>query len=365
MRLSISTNMENELLDGLIGTNVIQVFGKLSNDYVGGGLESHLLNSKTSSKEHFEQHVKYVHEKGMTYNYTFNAPSLMNREYTKEGRKKIRELLDYICMIGVDEVTVANYYLMSLILKSYPNLDVKVSATMQVDTIKQCKIFEDMGVSCIVLDPMKVNRDFQLLEAIRKAVKCDLELIVNNNCLWKCPVLQPHQTFLGHSSQSKESTDLDFDYIYVKRCAQDRVNKPESWLIADWIRPEDLYLYEEIGYDYFKIIDRATPTDIMIMRAKAYTNRKYDGNLLDLIQHWGYRDIASPTEYIDNIYIDNRKLDNYVNHFKRKNCALLECGTECRHCFVYAEKCVNINPDFQLNYNKNHAILISKSERVE
>lgn len=365
MRLSISTNMEKELIEGLTDTNVVQVFGKLSNDFVGGGLESHLLNSKTSSKEVFEDHVKLVHKKGLTYNYTFNSPSLMNKEYTKEGRRQIRELLDYISSVGVDEVTVANFYLMSLVLKTYPNLDVKVSATMQIDSIEQSKMFEDMGVACIVLDPMRVNRDFKTLEAIRNAVKCELELIVNNNCLWRCPVLQPHQTFLGHSSQSKQTTDLSFDYIYVKRCAKDRVNKPEAWLIADWIRPEDLHLYEEIGYDYFKIIDRATPTDIMLLRAKAYTNRSYDGNLLDLIQHWGYRDISTPQEYVKNVYVDNKKLENYTQFFKKKNCALLECGVECRHCYNYAKKSVRINSDFQSKYNDNYIQSMAKAEMYD
>lgn len=365
MRLSISTNMDPALIEGVKETNVTQVFGKLSNDFIGGGLENHNLSNKTLSKEDFEKHVKLVQENGLSFNYTFNSPSLMNKEYTSHGKKKLRELLDYILDVGVNEVTVANFALIAPIIKHYPTLDLKISATMQVDNVQKAKTLEDLGVTCIVLDPMQVNREFEMLSAIRQSVDCDLELIVNNNCLWQCPVLNAHQTFLGHSSQNGTVEGIDHDYIYVKRCAQDRINNPESWIIADWIRPEDLTLYEDIGYDFFKIIDRATPTDILVRRAKAYSERRYDGNLLDLIQHWGYRDLAAPEDYIDNVYIDNRKLDSFYKFFTNKSCSTLDCGNSCRYCFEYSDTAVSIKPEFQERYNKLHKQMLVRSENFD
>ena len=61
-----------------------------------------------------------------------------------------------------------------------------------------------------------------------------------------------------------------------------------NYLRANWIRPEDLHLYEELGYHNFKIVERNTPTQILLERVKAYAERRYDGNLLDLVQNYAY-----------------------------------------------------------------------------
>ena len=57
--------------------------------------------------------------------------------------------------------------------------------------------------------------------------------------------------------------------------------------MADWIRPEDLVHYEALGYDSFKLAGRNLPTEVLITRLKAYAGRRYDGNLLDLVQDFG------------------------------------------------------------------------------
>lgn len=350
MRLSISTPFNNDLIDNVKGTAVTQLFGKLPNDYVGGGLERHNLNQDELDENRLAEHIKYAHENGLTFNYTFNAPCLDNKEFTNEGRKNLRELAELVINAGVDEVTVANPQFIPALINDYPELNVKVSATMCIDSVHKAKRMEDLGVNCIVLDPMVMNRDFAMLEAIREGVDIDLELIVNNNCLWHCPILTYHQTYLGHSSQKGNNTDVPYDYVYLKGCSADRIKNKEAWIIADWIRPEDLHLYEEIGYDYFKIIDRAAPMDVMVNRAKAYSERHYDGNLLDLIQHWGYRDIREPQQIIDNVYVDNKKLDKHLKFFTRNTCASFDCGNSCRHCFKYADKAVTINTEFASEY---------------
>jgi len=52
--------------------------------------------------------------------------------------------------------------------------------------------------------------------------------------------------------------------------------------------PEDLHYYEKLGYETFKIVERNTPTQILLERVKAYSERRYDGNLLDLVQNYAY-----------------------------------------------------------------------------
>jgi len=53
--------------------------------------------------------------------------------------------------------------------------------------------------------------------------------------------------------------------------------------------PEDLSLYEEMGYDRFKVVERDLPTPVMVSRVRAYAERRYDGNLLDLVQPYAFQ----------------------------------------------------------------------------
>jgi len=65
-----------------------------------------------------------------------------------------------------------------------------------------------MGVEEIIIDE-HINREFKTLEAIRKAVRCNLELIVNNICLWQCPYNYEHVNHDG-TLQGREKKRLLF-----------------------------------------------------------------------------------------------------------------------------------------------------------
>lgn len=361
LKLSLATNFDNELIDLVKPYGVTNVFGKLTKDFVGGGLETDFLNYV--DKEKIKNHVNYAHKNGITVNYTFNSPCMANEEYLEDGKNELRNLLDWICEIGIDSLTISIPVLLKYVKNHYPDLAVKVSSSVCVDDVIKAKRWEELGADCIVLDPMAVNRDFEMLKAIREEVNIDLELIVNNNCMYNCPFLSYHQSFMGHSSRGNLSSKVPYDYCYLN-CSLKRMTAPSNYLISDIIRPEDLKHYEAIGYENFKIIDRATPTNIMVKRAKAYFDRRYDGNLLDIIQHYGYRDIATPDEFIENVYIDNRKLDGYIEKFLLKKCLNRGCGDKCKYCSDFAQSAISINRDFRNRIIEKSSELIRKVEKL-
>jgi collagenase-like PrtC family protease len=359
MELSIATIFDNTLIDRVKGTSVKNLFGKLTQDFVGGGLEPFKLDTVT--REQVENHIGYAHEHGITYNYTLNSPCLANAEFSENGRMELRQLLDWLVSAEVDSVTVSIPLLLRIIKKEYPEIQVKVSSSVCVDSVIKARRWEEMGADCIVLDPMVVNRDFEMLNAIRKAVGIDLELIINNNCLWHCPFLTYHQSCMGHTSRG-DGNSSSYDYCYLSGCSLRRVTDPAILLMTDWIRPEDLSHYEELGYTQFKIIDRATPMEFMVERVRAYENRSFEGNLLRIMQHFGYRDIFNPEEIMKHIYIDNQALDGFIEHFKKHHCSIMDCGRTCRHCHRYAEKAVRIAPEFQAEYKKRHTEVMKEIE---
>ena len=381
MRLSVATNFDPELVERCRDYPVTELFGKLRTDAVGGGRAPYQL-AKVSRRQ-LEEHVRHLNKAGIAFNYLLNSSCMGNREITSKGQKEINELLNWINGIGVTAVTVASPFMLQLIKARHPNLKVRISVFGGVDRVRKAQMWEELGADCIVLDSILVNRELETLKEIRKAVKCDLELMANNNCLTGCAMSPMHMNALAHSGQAwHDNKGFFIDWCFLK-CTEMKLRKPVHYIRSEWIRPEDLPIYEEMGYDLFKIAERDIPTEMMMKRVKAYSERRYDGNLLDLIQAYGFKGIkqdhayykrglpwllrfiirpglanpfrmlpmkrlaelrgmTQPIEGRAPVYIDNRALDGFMERFRTKSCMGVDCE-ECRWCHEFAAKAVTID----------------------
>jgi len=121
---------------------------------------------------------------------------------------------------------------------------------------------------------------------------------------------------------------------------------------------------------------------------KAYYNRRYDGNLLDLFQNYAYpydkfaesekesfstrrfikyfvkprsvnlfkfmkvikfgkmASVLYPLHGPNPVYIDNRKLDGFIEFFRANGCNARDCE-ECRYCHDWADKTVTIDAQWK------------------
>lgn len=385
MRLSVACNFDPELPGQLSSLPVYEVFGKLTSDYFGGGRPSFYL--PMVDKPELERYVEKTHEAGIEFNYLINSVCMSNAELTKEGQRELRKLLDWVTDIGVDSVTVASIYLLRMIKRCYPQLKVRLSAHRFTDNARKAKFWEDNGADCIVVSEVNIYREFKVMEAIRRSVSCDLQLIVNNSCRQDCAIAGPHATALNHAS-AHGAKGVPLDYCSVV-CLDFRLREPVNYLRANWIRPEDLHIYEEMGFDNFKIVERNTPTPLLVERAAAYAAREYDGNLLDLVWNVAYppdkfngrdRDAFSLKRFVRffakpqavNLFkllqvvdmgkhqgilfprregrhfieIDNKALDGFIDQFRRRSCLDQVCE-ECGYCHEWAERVVKIDPEWK------------------
>lgn len=380
--LSVATNFDDGLLDAISGYPVTEVFGKLSSDPVGGGRASFALPSL--SRRRFENHVAAAGSKGIGFNYLLNPACMDNREYTRQGQREIEALLEYIEGAGVTAVTISLPFLLPVIKKRHPRLKVRVGVYARVDGIAKARFWEDGGADCITLESLSVNRDFGLLAALRKALTIELQLIVNANCRLFCPLSGQHMVNLSHASQKGHPTRGFMIDWCVMKCSYDKLKDPVQYLRSEFIRPEDLGIYREMGYDSFKVLERGAPTPVLTRRVKAYTEGRYDGNLLDLIQPFGYKEKSEASltnglfnkwKYLfrprmvrlpalmklkklagrrgmleplkgDPVYIDNAQLTGFIPGFRDRDCRRTDCGA-CSWCASYAEKAVRIDETYR------------------
>jgi hypothetical protein len=139
-------------------------------------------------------------------------------------------------------------------------------------------------------------------------------------------------------------------------------------------------LYRDLGYDSFKVLERGAPTPVLAKRVKAYSDGRYDGNLLDLIQPFGYKeksevsllgDLAGKLKYFfrprtvrlsklmklrevaarrgmleplegEPVYIDNSELNGFIQGFQGRDCRSADCSP-CGWCASYARKAVQVD----------------------
>jgi collagenase-like PrtC family protease len=380
--LSVATNFDDGLLDAISEYPVTEVFGKLSSDLIGGGRASFTL--PPLSRKRFERHVEKARSNGIGFNYLLNPACMDNREYTRQGQREIEALLEYIESAGVSAVTISLPFLLPIIKKRHPRLKVRVGVYARVDGVAKARFWEDGGADCITLESLSVNRDFSMLAALRKALKLELQLIVNANCQLFCPLSGQHMVNLSHASQKGHpSRGFMLDWC-VMRCSYDKLKDPVQYLRSEFIRPEDMGMYLDMGYDSFKVLERGAPTPVLLKRVKAYTKGRYDGNLLDLIQPFGYKensgaslsagwfnkwrylfrprmvrlsklmklkDLAAKRGMLEPlkgepVYIDNSELSGFIPGFRDRDCRSNDCAA-CGWCASYARKAVRVDEAYR------------------
>ncbi len=390
MKFSVAARFDEELLEGLKPYPVYEIYGKMTSDYFGGGRPSFYL--PTVDRKRLAEYAKKTMDRGIEFNYLLNASSMGNLEFTSEGQREINRLLDWLDEIGITSVTVANVFFLKLIKKRYPDMKVRISSHRYTDSPRKVRFWRDAGADCVVVSEVNIYREFKVLEALKEAAgdSMELQLIVNNWCRQDCAIAGNHAVGLSVASQTKaRGFPLDYCSLYCNRI---RLQEPVHYIRANWIRPDDIGVYEKLGYTHFKIVERNTPTRIILDRVKAYFERRYDGNLMDIFQNYAYpldkfmdreKDAFSrkrmtryflkpravnllkfmkvvrfgekgnmlfPRSTENPVHIDNRKLDGFIKFFLKNSCQARDCES-CRYCHRWADKAVTIDPRWREEMN--------------
>jgi collagenase-like PrtC family protease len=384
MKLSVAYTFEPGIIPKLAKfPEVKELYGKLSRDIIGGGRSTYTL--RPTSRRALAASVAEAHIHGMQFNYLINGAGLYGLEQTRGGQRAIRRHLDMLADIGVDAVTVASPYLLRLVKKQYPRFSVRVGVFALVDTPRKVQEWQDMGADTICVSAIACNRDFIKLAAMKKAARCELQLIVNASCLLNCSHEPTHMHLLTQSSTSRGGHGgFCLDYCFL-HCSSSKLKDPSLYIKATWIRPEDLHFYEEIGYGSFKIVERSCPSDLLVKRVAAYTQRSFTGNLLEIagpvaqikreqktpfsqrmrmvavmFKPWYVKVSAllAMKRYAEKVilhdygrdtapvYLDNKALDGFLQGLQGRDCLRMQCET-CGYCKSWADKVVVINDAYR------------------
>ncbi|BDH79392.1 MAG TPA: U32 family peptidase [Methanothermobacter sp.] len=298
-----------EIIKELKGS-IHEVYMAGPSEYMGSGratLHSPLL-------EDIGRQASYAHRHNIKFKLILNSSCLAGQHLTSNGYNIFRKYLEELETLNVDTVIVSDPYLVEMISKELQDLKVGVSCIAHVDSPQRAKFFEELGADEITVDT-NINRHFNLLEAIREATTCELKVIANEACLYKCPFRYSHFNLFSHITASPQIAIMG-DY-YFEKCISLRVRDPTLIIRSPWIRPEDIHEYEKIGIDIIKISGRANTTHWIINTMKSYLKGHHKGNLLELLD--------CPNELRDHFHIPNEKLEGAIRQWKT-------CKKSCHKC---------------------------------
>ena len=369
IKFSVPTNLQDDLLDGINTECIEEFYGVLDADIIGGGRASAL--TPYVSRRKFAAHVKKIHDMGIKFNYLLNSTCMGNYEWTRKFQNEVDRRLAWLISLGIDSVTVSVPYLLEVVKKRCPQIRVCVSTMAEVHSLRMAGFWHNLGADTIALSVHGPNRDFRLLKMLKKKLpNLKLKLIANTQCVPGCMAPYYHSNLSAHASQIRHPTcGFVIDYASLS-CRKRRLEDPVEFVKVNFIRPEDLKYYEDIGIEMVKFLSRGASSDFIKKVVDAYTKRSYPGNFLDLtteaaaniaLKNWGKKfkyffkpfrvnifefmkgkDVFNET----GVYLDNTKLDGFIKHFLDFDCKAVDCK-DCGYCGKIAKECLRISPEKQ------------------
>lgn len=360
----IGTNFDMQLIDVVADLNrkhgsqskVAEFYGSIASDHELAARPQFRLPDK--SVEELAEFTQAARSIGASVNYTLN--SIM--PYGSKGRLvehtySIMKWLEELEKIGVELITVSSPMLLELIKNNGGpgNLKIEVSTIAHVDTLTQIKYYHDAyGVSKICGNLLK-NRDF---EFIRKAVNlCNslgmqYELMANEFCGVGTSEYATHciyrdSCYICHAlNKSHTEAQLMSNYP-MDMCTAGRNANKANWLRSNFIRPEDIAIYNVMTQcDRFKITGRTGSVALQMKLIEAYMSRSFDGDLLEL---WKPLETIQGTNTTDTVgykTVPNKALEGFIEHWVRGNTCYNEvCGVTCNYCQKWYDNIVREGVD--------------------
>lgn len=353
--LKIGSNFNYLLIDSIKEINE-RYPGCTVDEVYGSRRESAALTARPAfrlpsiDRDAFCDYVSQLRRIGVSFNYTLNTNYLGGKTEIEKKEKEILEYIHFLTCSGVEIITVTLPLMAEYIRSIDSKIGIEISTIAHIDSITQVAIWKERYAIRKICGNLYKNREIKFLKNLAAYCKTNdiiLTLLANEfcgngligksgatNCIYR------DHCYSLHSIGYEKDERINRDYP-MGRCIQSRA-KATDWMKMQFIRPEDLKLYNKIGVNHFKITGRTGSTDFLLKVIEAYASESFTGNLLDL---WKHLETISGTRddrvYTPMCYIDNKKLDGFLNYWfdnEQHVCANEECGVSCTYCeFFYNE----------------------------
>lgn len=286
------------------GIEIKEMYGTLSSSKIPHGRA--LEVTRQINREDALKVKSMIDQAGLKFAYLLNAP-IESSSYSF-----LKEELDWIIQVfQADSITVSSLKVMEYICSFYPEQKINVSTIAGIKNVSDARRFMSIEPNKMVTHH-DVNRSYDCLKelvAFTEANGIELEIMVNESCLRNCKRREEHYSTLATGCG---------DDGFHSWCNTIKISHPYQLLLANFIRPEDVGLYEELGVKLFKVTGRSKPLGWLYDVVKAYLDRSYEGNLIRLL---GIDPRLGAEKWL---YIDNKSLEHFMEGFPKNSDAEIE-----------------------------------------
>jgi collagenase-like PrtC family protease len=286
-------------------------------------------------------------------NSRFYGPALF---HDRQNLKSIVDVLDQCAAQGVlDGIIYCDHYFLQLLSDEAPGLVSALEAVPGINTMldsygkveTQLRYIGETRFRLpgkLVLE-RSLNRDLDRLADIARRCRetfteMKLELLANEGCLDSCPFKLSHDAYIALANHEGD----DCTYLLNKKLGCMRLvdEQPHRILRSPFIRPEDIELYL-CHVDTIKLCGRTLGSDFLQRVISAYRNRRYDGNLLDLLDTLQW---LAPSLYVDNSSLSFNFAD-----------VLSMCDNQCDSCGFCQELFASISRPLPVEIRDNRVAM--------
>ncbi len=228
--------------------------------------------------------LRWCRTQGIELNLLLNANCYGNDAFSESLRSTVTQTIDTLSDNGLypEIVTTASPFIAKVLKMQHPDIDVRASVNMQLNSTLAMEFVSDLFDSFYICQD--IQRDLQTVQLFSDSChsrKKKLCMLLNSGCLINCPVRTWHNNFICHENTNYHSMtfQMHFPLRLCDRHFQSRENLVD-FLRMSWIRPEDVWHYEP----YLDVLKLAT-RDIMDYEPiiRAYAEGHYEGSVFDYI----------------------------------------------------------------------------------
>lgn len=228
--------------------------------------------------------LKLLSEENIKLNLLYNATCYGKDSLAKSFFNKIGDEIDFfINEFTLSSVTTTSPIIAKFIKSNFKNIDVRASVNMGIGTVEGMEYISDYFDSFYL--KRELNRNFKKIKELK--AWCDtkgkkLYALANSGCLNNCSAHTFHDNLVSHESEiSKTDNGYEFFGICHDYLKKDK-NIYKYFDVTGFIRPEDVYLYEEL-FDSLKLATRVNANPVHVL--KSYIDYKtHKGNIMELLE---------------------------------------------------------------------------------